>query len=71
MRTTSVADRTTREKHTEEISMEEIARLHKEMEDAVALLEFEQAAEIRDRIKMIKRKLANEGRKHQRGTAKR
>jgi len=71
MRTTSVADRTTREKHTEEISMEEIARLQKEMEDAVALLEFEQAAEIRDRIKMIKRKLVNEGRKHQRGTAKR
>ena len=71
MRTTSVADRTTKEKHTEEVSMEEIARLYKEMEEAVALLEFEQAAEIRDRIKMIKRKLVNEGRKHQSRTEKR
>ena len=71
MRTTSVADRITREKHKEEVSMEEIARLYKEMEEAVALLEFEQAAEIRDRIKKIKRKLANEGRKHQSGAKNR
>jgi excinuclease ABC subunit B len=71
MRTTSVADRITREKHKEEVSMEEIARLYKEMEEAVALLEFEQAAEIRDRIKKIKRKLTNEGRKHQSGAKNR
>jgi protein-arginine kinase activator protein McsA len=41
------------------------------MEEAVALLEFEQAAEIRDRIKSIKRKLEmQEGRKHQKATQK-
>jgi excinuclease ABC subunit B len=68
MRTTSVADRITKETHAEEVSMEEINRLYKEMEEAVALMEFEQAAEIRDKIKSIKHKLeAYEGRKYQKG----
>jgi excinuclease ABC subunit B len=71
MRTTSVADRITKETKQEEVSMEEIARLHKEMEEAVALLEFEQAAEIRDKIKRIRRKLEiHEGRKYQKGSKK-
>ncbi|MGB7055247.1 MAG: excinuclease ABC subunit UvrB [bacterium] len=71
MRTTSVADRITKETKQEEVSMEEITRLYKEMEDAVALLEFEQAAEIRDKIKRIKRKLEiYEGRKYQKGSKK-
>lgn len=71
MRTTSVADRTTKETKQEEVSMEEITRLYKEMEEAVALLEFEQAAEIRDKIKRIKRKLEiYEGRKYQKGSKK-
>ena len=71
MRTTSVADRITKETHAEEVSMEEINRLYKEMEEAVALMEFEQAAEIRDKIKSIKHKLeAYEGRKYQKDTKK-
>ena len=65
LKATSVADRVVKEKRKEEVSMDEITRLYKEMEDAVALLEFEQAAEIRDKIKSIKRKLEKyEGRKH-------
>lgn len=71
MRTTSVADRSKKETKQEEVSMEEITRLYKEMEEAVALLEFEQAAEIRDKIKRIKRKLEiHEGRKYQKGSKK-
>jgi excinuclease ABC subunit B len=71
MKATSVADRISREKRKEEVSVEEIARLHKEMAEAVSLLEFEQAAEIRDKIKAIKRKLLmNEGRKHKNGVSK-
>jgi excinuclease ABC subunit B len=66
MRTTSVADRITQKHDEQEVSMEEINRLHKQMAEAVALLEFEQAAEIRDRIKSIKRKLEiQEGRNYQ------
>jgi len=69
LRTTSVADRITTEKKDEDVSVDEIGRLYKQMEEAVALLEFEQAAEIRDRIKSIKRRLAmHEGRKHQKTT---
>ncbi len=65
LKATSVADRVAKEKRKEEVSMEEITRLYKAMEDAVSLLEFEQAAEIRDKIKSIKRKLEKfEGRKH-------
>jgi excinuclease ABC subunit B len=71
MKATSVADRITKETQAEEVSMEEINRLYKEMEEAVALMEFEQAAEIRDKIKSIKHKLeAYEGRKYQKGTKK-
>lgn len=71
LRTTSVADRITAEKKDEDVSMDEIGRLYKQMEEAVALLEFEQAAEIRDRIKSIKRKLEmHEGRKHQKTAQK-
>jgi excinuclease ABC subunit B len=71
MRTTSVADRVTKETEREVVSMEEITRLYKEMEEAVALLEFEQAAEIRDKIKSIKQKLGSyEGRKYQKGSKK-
>lgn len=65
MQSTSVADRMTRREKQEEISIEEIARLHREMAESVALLEFERAAEIRDKIKSIRRKLEiTEGRKH-------
>lgn len=57
MRTTSVADRMVRETRKEEGGIEELARLYKDMEEAASLLEFEQAAEIRDKIKAIKRKM--------------
>ena len=71
MQATSVADRISQERREEEVSVEEIARLHKEMAEAVSLLEFEQAAEIRDKIRTIKRKLLmNEGRKHQNQASK-
>ncbi len=66
MKATAVADRIARKESKEEISVDEIARLHKEMEEAVSLLEFERAAEIRDKIKLIKNKLAvKEWRNHQ------
>jgi excinuclease ABC subunit B len=69
MKTTSVADRISRETQQEEVSVEEITRLYKEMEEAVALMEFEQAAEIRDKIKSIKHRLEiHEGRKYQKGS---
>ena len=72
MRTTSVADRVVQNRDEGEVSMEEIKRLYKEMAEAVALLEFEQAAEIRDRIKSIKRKLElQEGRNYQKVQKKR
>ncbi len=65
MRTTAVADRIAQKENEEEISIDELARLYKEMEEASSLLEFERAAKIRDRIKSIKNKLENkEGRKH-------
>jgi excinuclease ABC subunit B len=57
LRTTSVADRISQEKRREEGGIEELARLYKDMEEAASLLEFEQAAEIRDKIKAIKRKM--------------
>ncbi len=57
LRTTSVADRISQEKRREEGGIEELARLYKEMEEAASLLEFEQAAEIRDKIRAIKRKM--------------
>lgn len=57
LKTTSVADRIVQETHREDGGIEELARLYKEMDEAASLLEFEQAAEIRDRIKAIKRKM--------------
>lgn len=66
IKATSVADRITKSSK-EQIKVEELAKLYKEMKEAVALMEFEHAAEIRDRIKLIKQRLENnEGRKYQR-----
>jgi excinuclease ABC subunit B len=65
MKATSVADRITKYEDKEELRIDEIGRLYREMEDAASLLEFERAAEIRDKIKQLKRKLErNEGRKN-------
>ncbi len=64
MKATSVADRIMREESSESNGIEELGRLYKEMEEAAALLEFEHAAEIRDRIRAIKRKMEKyEGKK--------
>ncbi|MGQ9535042.1 MAG: excinuclease ABC subunit UvrB [bacterium] len=57
LKATSVADRLMKYKEKEEASFEEIERLYKEMADAVALMEFERAAEIRDKIKKMKSKI--------------
>uniref|UniRef100_A0A7C6AF96 UvrABC system protein B n=1 Tax=candidate division WOR-3 bacterium TaxID=2052148 RepID=A0A7C6AF96_UNCW3 len=57
LKATSVADRLLSEDKKEEDSFEEIERLYKEMADAVSLMEFERAAELRDRIKEIKKKM--------------
>jgi len=66
IKATSVADRITKGSK-EQIKVEELAKLYKEMKEAVALMEFERAAEIRDRIKLIKQRLENnEGRRYQR-----
>lgn len=65
MRATSVADHITTSSK-EEIRVEELAKLYNEMKEAVSLMEFERAAEIRDRIKLIKQRLENkEGRRYQ------
>ncbi|HEC78805.1 MAG TPA: excinuclease ABC subunit UvrB [candidate division WOR-3 bacterium] len=56
MRATSVADSIMRE-DAENININELAKLHKAMAEAVSLMEFERAAVLRDRIKAIKRKL--------------
>jgi excinuclease ABC subunit B len=65
LRATSVADRITRSTK-EEINIDELAKLHKEMAEAVSLMEFERAAAIRDKIKSVQRKLERtEGRKYQ------
>jgi excinuclease ABC subunit B len=65
LKTTSVADRI-HKKVKSQMSIEEIADLYKELEEAVSLLEFERAAELRDKIKMIKHKLEiAEGRNNQ------
>jgi len=57
LRATSVADRLMADEKKEEISFEEIERLYKEMADAVSLMEFERAAELRDKIKEVKKKM--------------
>lgn len=65
IKATSVADHITTSSK-EEIRVEELAKLYNEMEEAVSLMEFERAAEIRDRIKLIKQRLENkEGRRYQ------
>ena len=58
IKATSVADRITKT-GKEEIKVEELAKLYEEMDEAVSLMEFERAAEIRDRIKFIKKRLDN------------
>jgi excinuclease ABC subunit B len=64
MRATTVADHKVQAPQGEE-SLEEIAKLYEAMARAVAEMEFEKAAEIRDRIKKIKKKLdKNKGRKY-------
>ncbi|MEO0216125.1 MAG: excinuclease ABC subunit UvrB [candidate division WOR-3 bacterium] len=57
LRATSVADRLIDNKKEEGFTIEEIDRLYKEMADAVSLMEFERAAEIRDKIKAIKKRM--------------
>ena len=65
LRATSVADSIIR-RDKEEIKIEELAKLYKEMEEAVSLLEFERAAEIRDKIKSIKHRMEmKQGRRYQ------
>jgi excinuclease ABC subunit B len=64
LRATSVADRGIEKPEAGETALEELEGLHKEMTDAVAALEFERAAKIRDRIRAIQRKIElAEGRK--------
>uniref|UniRef100_A0A7C4TI42 UvrABC system protein B n=1 Tax=candidate division WOR-3 bacterium TaxID=2052148 RepID=A0A7C4TI42_UNCW3 len=71
LKATSVADRlNVSEKEGD--SFEEIERLYKEMADAVSLMEFERAAELRDKIKEIKRKMElNERRQNVKRVVKR
>ncbi len=57
LKATSVADRLFADEKKEEASFEEIERLYKEMADAVSLMEFERAAELRDKIKKVKNKI--------------
>lgn len=65
MKATFVADRMTRASK-EEIEIDELAKLHKEMAEAVSLMEFERAAVLRDKIREVKRKLErNERRTYQ------
>ncbi|KPK72058.1 excinuclease ABC subunit B [candidate division WOR_3 bacterium SM23_60] len=65
IKATSVAD-SLRRSSREDITMEELGALYTEMAEAVSVLEFERAAEIRDKIQSIKRRLEmKRGRKHQ------
>lgn len=65
IKATSVADRITKV-NKEESKIEELGKLYEEMERAASLMEFERAAEIRDRIKTIKKRLEKQDRrKHQ------
>jgi excinuclease ABC subunit B len=65
IKATSVADRIAGG-IKEKMSIETLAKLYKDMEEAVSLMEFERAAEIRDKIKSFKRKLERtEGGHHQ------
>ncbi|MGB3341844.1 MAG: excinuclease ABC subunit UvrB [bacterium] len=62
IKATSVADRISKT-GKEEIKVEELAKLYREMEEAASLMEFERAAEIRDRIKLTKKRLENTDRR--------
>ncbi|MGB9721670.1 MAG: excinuclease ABC subunit UvrB [bacterium] len=63
LRATSVADRLTSD-NKEEITFDEIEKMYKEMADAVSLMEFERAAELRDRIKEIKKKMERNNKRY-------
>jgi excinuclease ABC subunit B len=62
IKATSVADRISKT-GKEEIKVEELAKLYSEMKEAASLMDFERAAEIRDRIKLIKKRLENTDRR--------
>ncbi|MEO0184346.1 MAG: excinuclease ABC subunit UvrB [candidate division WOR-3 bacterium] len=57
LKATSVADRLMSDDRKEEATFDEIEKMYKQMADAVSLMEFERAAELRDKIKEIKKKL--------------
>jgi excinuclease ABC subunit B len=61
---TSVADRFTEKPESEAEALGALEGLHREMAEAVVALEFERAAQIRDKIRAIQRKIElAEGRK--------
>ncbi|MBN2621197.1 excinuclease ABC subunit UvrB [candidate division WOR-3 bacterium] len=69
LQATSVADRLANRTTKEDEHIDELARLHQEMAEAVSLMEFERAAVIRDRIRSIKRSLdRHEGRTYKKET---
>ncbi len=63
LKATSVADRAAEKEPASDAGIEEIEKLYREMADAVSLMEFEQAAKLRDQIKLIRRKLEKQGTK--------
>jgi excinuclease ABC subunit B len=63
LKATSVADRAVEKEPASDAGIEEIEKLYREMADAVSLMEFEQAAKLRDQIKLIRRKLEKQGTK--------
>ncbi len=66
IKATSVADRINRYKdHTTET--DKIGELYHQMEEAVSLMEFERAAELRDRIKLLKNKFILSEKRRYRG----
>lgn len=69
LQATSVADGLANKSTKEEEQIDELAQLHKEMAEAVSLMEFERAAVIRDRIRSLKRSLdQKEGRSYKKAT---
>lgn len=64
MAATSVADRYQEKPESESAALGALEELHREMAEAVAALEFERAAQVRDKIRAIQRKIElAEGRK--------
>jgi len=64
MAATSVADRYAEKPEGETLALDKLEELHREMAESVAALEFERAAQIRDQIRAIQRKIElAEGRK--------